>query len=182
MKLLAFLSLLPLLTASVHGAPPANPLQIPVKDITGKELKLGDLGGKALLLVNVASECGYTAQYEGLESLYKSLKNKGLVIIGIPSNDFGAQEPGSDEEIRRFCSSRFQVTFPLLSKMAISGYSAHPLFQTLTGPASPHPGPVTWNFNKFLLSRDGRLVARFESGVEPDSAELKAAIEKALTP
>lgn len=182
MKLVALFSLLPLLTASVHSAPPVNPLQIPVQDITGKEIKLADLGGKALLLVNVASECGYTVQYEGLESLYKSLKDKGLVVVGIPSNDFGAQEPGSNEEIRRFCSSRYQVTFPLLAKIPIRGPGGHPLFEALTGPGSAHPGPVTWNFNKFLLSKDGRLIARFESGVEPDSAELKAAIDKALAP
>jgi glutathione peroxidase len=180
MKLFTALLLAPLLATTLSNGAPVNALQVPVRDILGKEIKLADLGGKAVLIVNVASECGYTAQYEGLEALYKSLKARGLIVVGVPCNDFGSQEPGSNDEIRKFCSTRFQVTFPLLSKVSIKGPEAHPLFRALTGEGSPLPGPVTWNFQKFLLSKDGRLEARFESSVEPDSAELKASIEKVL--
>jgi glutathione peroxidase len=171
-----------MLLASISNASPANPLQIPVRDISGKEMKLADLGAKAILVVNVASECGYTAQYEGLESIYKTLKSKGLAIVGAPCNDFGAQEPGTDSEIKQFCTTRYQVTFPMLGKLSISGESAHPLFKALTSPEAGHPGPVRWNFNKFLLAGDGRLVARFDSSVEPDSPELRTAIDKLLAP
>ena len=180
MKRLTFLLALPFLVCSLTAAPAPDILKIPLKDISGKDTKLAELGGKAVLVVNVASKCGYTRQYAGLESLYKAYKDKGLVVVGVPCNDFGGQEPGTEAEILSFCSSKFNVTFPLMGKVAIKGESAHPLFSTLTGEAAGHPGPVKWNFNKFLVAKDGSLAARFDSKVEPESEELKAAIDKVL--
>ena len=182
MKIQALLLLIPFLVGTVCTAGSPKPLQIPVRDLSGKEVRLGDFGAKAILIVNVASECGYTSQYAGLEELYRSLKNKGLLVIGVPCNDFGGQEPGSNEEIRKFCSSRYQVTFPLLEKTAITGENGHPLYKILTSKESGIPGPVSWNFNKFLLSRDGRVAARFDSSVEPDAAELLKAVAGLLAP
>lgn len=178
MRFLAFLATL--LTLSMHAAETPNLLTIPLKDIDGKETTLAAYKAKAVLVVNVASACGYTAQYEGLEALYRKYKDKGLVIVGAPCNDFGGQEPGTEVEIKKFCSSRFQVTFPLTSKVSAKGKTAHPLFVAFTGKEAGQTGPVTWNFNKFLVGKDGKLLARFDSSVEPESAELQSAIEKAL--
>ena len=180
MKRSTFLLTLPLLLTTLQSASAGDLLQIPVKDIAGKDTNLAALAGKAVLVVNVASKCGYTRQYAGLESLYKTYKDKGLVVVGFPSNDFGAQEPGTEAEILQFCTSKYSVTFPLYSKVTVKGDSAHPLFTALTGPAGGAPGPVKWNFNKFLLGKDGTLLQRFDSKVEPESEELKAAIDKAL--
>jgi glutathione peroxidase len=180
MKRRHFLLALPLLMTTLNAAPSPDLLNIPVKDIAGKDTTLAALSGKAVLVVNVASKCGYTRQYAGLESLYKSYKDKGLIVVGFPSNDFGGQEPGTEEEILQFCTSKYAVTFPLFSKVTVKGDAAHPLFAALTGPAAGAPGPVKWNFNKFLLGKDGTLVQRFDSKVEPESDELKAAIDKAL--
>ncbi len=154
-------------------------LRIPVKDIEGKETTLGAGKPKAVLVVNVASECGYTRQYAGLQALHEAMKGRGLVVAGFPCNDFGGQEPGDEKEIRRFCSANFKVTFPLFSKVRIKG-DAHPLFAALTSKEGGHPGPVGWNFSKFLIGADGRLIARYDAGVEPDDAGLLADIEKAL--
>jgi len=178
MRSLAFLATL--LTLSMHAAESPNLLTIPLKDIDGKEMTLAAYKAKVVLVVNVASACGYTAQYEGLEALYRKYKAKGLVIVGVPCNDFGGQEPGTEAEIKKFCSSRFEVTFPLTSKVSAKGKTAHPLFVAFTGKESGHPGPVSWNFNKFLVGKDGKLLARFDSSVAPESSELQAAIEKAL--
>jgi glutathione peroxidase len=164
----------------MHAAESPNLLTMPLKDIDGKEMTLAAYKAKVVLVVNVASACGYTAQYEGLEALYRKYKAKGLVIVGVPCNDFGGQEPGTEAEIKKFCSSRFEVTFPLTSKVSAKGKSAHPLFVALTGKEAGHPGPVSWNFNKFLVGPDGKLLARFDSSVAPESAELQAAIEKVL--
>jgi len=153
---------------------------IPLKDIDGKDATLKAYAGKALLIVNVASECGFTPQYEGLETLYRKYKDKGLVVLGFPCNDFGQQEPGSNEEIKKFCSSKFSVTFPMFDKLHTKGAEQHPLYTALSGPTSPVPGPVTWNFNKYLISRDGKILAHFESDVEPDSSTLTKAIDAAL--
>ncbi len=171
---------LSMLAANLHAEPAKDLLKIPVKDIAGKDTQLSALSAKAILVVNVASKCGYTRQYSGLESLFKAYKDKGLVVAGFPSNDFGGQEPGTEQEILNFCTSKFAVSFPLYSKVVVKGSEAHPLFGALTGPDSPAPGPVKWNFNKFLISGDGKLLQRFDSKVEPESEELKAAIEKAL--
>jgi len=153
---------------------------IPLKDIDGKDASLKAFAGKAVLAVNVASKCGFTRQYSGLEALWRKYKDKGLVVVGFPCNDFGSQEPGTTEEIKQFCSTKFDVTFPLFEKLHVKGPEQHPLYATLTGPESPAPGAVKWNFGKFLIGRDGLILARFDSKVEPDSAELTKAIEDAL--
>ena len=153
---------------------------IPLKSIDGKDTSLKAYAGKVLLIVNVASKCGFTPQYEGLEALYKKYQDKGLVVLGFPSNDFGQQEPGSEEAIQEFCKSRFGVTFPLFTKLHTIGAEQHPLYAALTGPNSPKPGPVEWNFNKFLIGRDGSMVKRYPSETEPGSAELTKDIEAAL--
>ena len=171
-----------ILMTSLHADDKApGLLGVPVKDIDGKVTTLGAVkGGKAWLVVNVASQCGYTRQYAGLQALYDSYKAKGLVVAGFPCNDFGGQEPASEKDIKKFCKANFQVTFPMYAKVAIKGNDAHPLFEKLTGKDAGHPGPVGWNFNKFLIGADGKLIARFGSDVEPDSEELEKAIEKAL--
>ncbi len=156
-------------------------LAVPVKDIDGKATTLGAVkGGKVWLVVNVASQCGYTRQYAGLQSLYERYKAQGLVVAGFPCNDFGGQEPGTEKAIKKFCQANFKVTFPMYAKVAIKGNDAHPLFERLTAKSSGHPGPGGWHFNKFLIRADGKLIARFGSDVEPDSEELEKAIEKAL--
>jgi len=159
------------------GAP--EYFDLPLRDIEGRMGTLGAFAGKVLLIVNVASRCGYTRQYEGLEELYQTYKGQGLVVLGFPCNDFGAQEPAAEKEIQKFCKAEYGVTFPMFSKVGIRTKS-HPLFTALTDSNSPFPGPVQWNFNKFLIGRDGVLKARFDSTDEPDGAPLKAAIEKAL--
>ena len=153
---------------------------IKLKDIDGKGTSLKPYQGKVLLVVNVASKCGYTKQYGGLEAIYDKYKDKGLVVLGVPCNQFGGQEPGTNEEIKTFCSSTYNVTFPLFDKLEVNGANRHPLYTTLAGKDSPFPGDVKWNFTKFLVGKDGKIVKRFESKVTPESAELTQAIEAAL--
>ncbi|EDY17326.1 Glutathione peroxidase [Chthoniobacter flavus Ellin428] len=153
---------------------------IPLKNIDGQETSLKAYAGKTLLIVNVASECGFTPQYQGLETLYRKYKDKGFVVLGFPCNDFGQQEPGTNSEIKIFCKGKYDVTFPLFDKLHTIGADRHPLYTALSGSASPVPGPVTWNFNKYLISRDGKILAHYESDVEPDSSTLTKAIEDAL--
>lgn len=150
---------------------------IPLKDIDGKETSLKAFAGKAVLAVNVASKCGYTKQYKGLEALYQKYKDKGLVIVGFPCNDFGSQEPGTNDEIKTFCSSKFNVTFPLMDKLHVKGAEQHPLYKELT---TALPGDVKWNFGKFLISKDGKAITRYDSATEPDDAKLIKAIEEQL--
>jgi len=157
-----------------------NIQDIPLKDINGKATSLKEYQGKAVLLVNVASKCGYTTQYTGLEKLHRKYKEKGLVVLGVPSNDFGQQEPGTADEIKEFCKSKYDVSFPLLEKISVKGEGKHPLYAALTGKDSPLPGEVKWNFSKFLIGKNGKLVDRFDSKVTPDSPELVQAVEKAL--
>lgn len=147
-----------------------------MKSIDGKQTSLGDYKGKVVLFVNVASQCGYTPQYAGLQSLYEKYQSKGLVVVGVPANDFGSQEPGSDAEIKTFCSRNYNVTFPMLSKVVVKGSGKVPLYEYLTQTG----GEVKWNFTKFLVGKDGKVRARFESGTGPDSKELAGAVEKAL--
>lgn len=154
--------------------------KIAIKDIDGQPTSLGAYAGKVLLIVNVASECGYTPQYKGLEALYEKYKAKGFVILGFPCNQFGGQEPGTNAEIKEFCSSKFSVTFPLFDKIKVNGPDRHPLYAALAGPSSPFPGDITWNFNKFLIGRNGKIAHRFDSDVEPESPELMKAVEAAL--
>jgi len=153
-----------------------NYLDIPFKTITGEETNLEAFKGKVVLLVNVASECGFTPQYEGLETLYEKFKDSGLVILGFPANNFGGQEPGTNEEILKFCTSKFHVTFPMMSKISVKGKDKHPLYVYLTE-HSNLPGEISWNFNKFLLDRDGHLVARYPSQTTPQDKELVSKIE-----
>ena len=154
--------------------------QIPVKDIDHKDTSLGAYQGKVLLIVNVASHCGYTPQYKALEAVYEKYKDKGLVILGFPCNQFGSQEPGSNEEIKLFCSSKYSVTFPLFDKIDVNGPNRNPLYVALAGSGSPFPGDIKWNFTKFLISRDGTILKRFPSQATPDSPEVITAIESAL--
>jgi glutathione peroxidase len=153
---------------------------IPIKDIDGKETSLKAFAGKVVLVVNVASQCGNTPQYAGLQSLYDKLKDKGLVIVGFPCNDFGAQEPGTNAEIKTFCTSNYSVTFPMMDKVHVKGPEQHALFAELTGPGAAFPGNIQWNFGKFLIGRDGKVLARFEPDVEPGDAQLVKAVEDAL--
>ena len=147
-----------------------------MKSIDGKQTSLADYKGKVVLFVNVASQCGYTPQYSGLQSLYEKYEGKGLVIVGVPANDFGSQEPGSDAEIKTFCSRNYNVTFPMLSKVVVKGSDKVPLYEYLTQTG----GEVKWNFTKFLVGKDGKVRARFESGTKPDAKELSNAVEQAL--
>jgi glutathione peroxidase len=156
-------------------------LNFTVKNIDGKDVALSSYAGKVLLVVNVASECGYTPQYADLQKLHDKYKAKGLRVLGFPANNFGAQEPGTEAEIKRFCSTRYKVTFDLFAKVSAGGEDIHPFFKHLTTAADPKiKGPVEWNFEKFLINKRGELIARFKSGVEPTADELIRAVEKAL--
>ena len=147
-----------------------------MKALDGKQVPLANFKGKVMLVVNVASQCGYTYQYEGLQALYMKYKDRGLVLTGFPANNFGGQEPGSDAEIGAFCKSKFGVTFPMFSKISVKGADKAPLYQFLTQKG----GEIQWNFTKFLVDGNGKVIARFESAVEPDSTEVISAIEAAL--
>ncbi|MCH9031381.1 MAG: glutathione peroxidase [candidate division Zixibacteria bacterium] len=155
--------------------PQNNVQSISFETITGDKTSLEDFAGHAILIVNVASECGFTPQYAGLEELYSKHKDKGLVVIGFPANNFGSQEPGTNDEILEFCTSQFNVTFPMMAKVSVAGEDKHPLFTELTE-NSDITGEIKWNFSKFLLNRDGKLVARFGSKTKPLSEELQAEI------
>lgn len=146
-------------------------LHIPFTTITGQSARLADYKGKIVLLVNVASECGFTPQYAGLEALYRNYIDKNFVVIGFPANNFGSQEPGTDEQILQFCKSTFDVTFPMMSKISVRGDDIHPLYRYLTT-ESPIPGEITWNFNKILLDKNGKVAARFDSKIKPEDKEL----------
>lgn len=152
-----------------------------VQTLQGETVKLDSYRGKVLLIVNTASECGYTPQYEGLEKIYGKYKDRGLVVVGFPSNDFGGQEPGSAEEIATFCKKNYGVTFPMMAKVHAKGSEIAPIYKTLTQDTGDGiKGEVKWNFTKFLVDKDGKVVARFEPNVKPESAELTGAIEKLL--
>jgi glutathione peroxidase len=153
---------------------------IPLKDIDGQATSLKPYAGKVLLIVNVASQCGYTPQYTALEADYQKYAGQGLVICGFPCNQFRSQEPGTDAEIKQFCTAKYQVTFPLFDKLEVNGENRHPLYVTLAGTNSPFAGDIHWNFTKFVVGRDGQIVARFDSKVKPDAAEMIKAIETAL--
>jgi glutathione peroxidase len=153
---------------------------IPLKDIDGQPTSLKPYAGKVLLIVNVASKCGNTPQYAGLESLYEKYKDQGLVVLGFPCNDFGSQEPGSDADVKEFCTSTYHVTFPMFDKLHVKGPEQHPLYTALTGQAGAFPGDVKWNFGKFLVGRNGQPLQRFEPGTKPEDARFVAAVEQAL--
>lgn len=153
-----------------------------LNSIDGQPAPLSAYKGKVVLLVNVASRCGYTPQYTALESIYEKYKDHGFVIVGIPANNFGAQEPGTNQEIKTFCKTKYSVTFPMMSKVSVKGDDKTPLYQFLTDKAANPStgGEIKWNFTKFLIGPDGRVITRFESEVTPDSPEVTGAIEKAL--
>ena len=153
-----------------------------LKDIDGNDVAFEQYKNKVLLLVNVASKCGFTPQYEGLEKLFLQYKDKGFLVLGFPANNFLSQEPGTDEEIKTFCSLRYNVTFPMFSKISVKGQDIHPLYRFLTEKATDpeFAGDIKWNFNKFLVDKSGKIIARFESKIKPEDPELVAAIEKAL--
>jgi glutathione peroxidase len=153
---------------------------IKLKDIDGKDTTLAAYKGKAVLIVNVASKCGYTKQYAGLEATYQKYKSQGFAVLGFPCNQFRGQEPGTNEEIKEFCTSKYNVTFPLFDKLEVNGANRHPLYAALAGTESPFPGDIKWNFNKFLIGKDGKILQRFDSKVTPDSEEMTKAIESAL--
>lgn len=153
---------------------------IPFKTIDGKETSLAAWQGKVVLIVNTASKCGLTKQYEGLENLQKKYGSKGFTVIGFPCNDFAGQEPGTTEEIQKFCKLNYGVTFPLMEKIHVKGPDQHPLYAALTGPQGAFPGEVKWNFGKFLIGKDGKPVIRFEPKQAPENAEVIAAIEREL--
>lgn len=150
-----------------------------VKTIDGKDVALSQYKGKALLIVNTASQCGYTPQYKSLESLYQEYKDRGFEILAFPSNDFGGQEPGTNEEIKKFCELKYKTTFPLFAKIAVKGDAAHPLYKYLTG-LKDNGGEVAWNFNKFLVTPEGNVVAHLSSGAVPTSDDVKKKVEAVL--
>jgi len=160
------------------AVPKSEIYSIPLKSIDGVSTTLAAYSGKAILVVNTASRCGYTPQYDGLEKLSQTYGDRGLVVLGFPSNDFGGQEPGTNSEIKQFCSTK-KVTFPLFEKASVSGTGTQPLYQWLLK-NSPTSGEVSWNFEKFLVSKQGTVLARYKSGVKPESKELIEAIEAAL--
>lgn len=175
----SFLSLL-LLPATVFAASSVH--EFTMDALNGTPTPLANFKGKVMLVVNVASQCGYTYQYEGLQALYTRFKDQGLVLAGFPANNFGGQEPGSNAEIGAFCKSKFGVTFPMFSKISVAGGDKAPLYQFLTDKkANPKTGgEIQWNFTKFLVDRDGKVIARFEPAVEPQAPEVISAIEAAL--
>lgn len=161
---------------------PSSVLQFHAKDIDGKVVNLAKFKGDVLLIVNTASRCGNTPQYKDLEALYEKHKDRGFAVLAFPANEFGHQEPGTNDEIKSFCSVEYNVSFPLFSKIVVKGEGIHPLYEFLTSPATDpkFSGPIKWNFAKFLVNRKGEVIARFEPGESPASSNITGAIEKAL--
>jgi glutathione peroxidase len=157
-------------------------LNFTMKGLDGKDVDLSQYQGKVVLFVNVASQCGYTPQYKGLQQLHDKYAKEGLVVVGVPANEFGAQEPGSNQEIAQFCESKYGVKFPMLAKVVVKGDGICPLYQYLTSKETDpkFSGPIKWNFTKFLISKDGQVVNRFEPKVKPESPEMTQAIEAEL--
>lgn len=153
-----------------------------MKNIDGRDVKLDAYKGNVVMIVNVASKCGYTPQYEGLEAIYKKYKDQGFEILGFPANNFMGQEPGTEAEIKEFCSTKYGVTFPMFAKISVTGTDQHPLYTYLTSKQSnpEFGGDISWNFNKFLLDRNGKVVARFGSKDKPEDAAVTGAVEKYL--
>lgn len=186
MKIALLLSLgllaMTLATNSANADDHECALNFEMANIDGEKVDLEQYEGKVVLIVNVASECGLTPQYEGLEKIYKQYKDKGFVVLGFPCNQFGSQEPGTEAEIKQFCSTKYSVTFPMFSKVAVNGEDATPLYKYLTykdlKPAGT--GKIKWNFEKFLVGRDGQVIARYSPTTKPEDAELTKAIEAAL--
>lgn len=157
-----------------------NILSIKVKEIDGKEVNLSDYKNKVLLIVNVASFCGYTKQYAGLQDLYENFKDRGFEVLAFPCNQFGNQEPGTNEEIKNFCSSKYNITFRLFDKIEVNGNNRSPLYALLTDNPVTGKGDIKWNFEKFIIGKNGKIVARFPSSVEPTSEKIVSLIESEL--
>jgi len=171
--LIAGLTTMGITSDSIYKFKPTN--------INGKETSLSKFKGKVLLIVNTASECGYTPQYEGLQTLYEKYNEQGFVVLGFPTNNFGGQEPGTDEQIKEFCNVNYDVSFPMFSKVSVKGNNQHPLFQYLTtAENSNFSGAIKWNFEKFIIGKDGKLKHRFRSAVKPGSDKIKKAIEEEI--
>jgi glutathione peroxidase len=175
MKLLTLLSMTAI--TSLQGA---NLYDHKLKTIDGEDTSLSEHQGKVILMVNVASRCGFTRQYKGLEELYTKYKDKGLVICGFPCNQFGGQEPGSEADIKEFCSTKFGVSFPMYSKIDVNGPNRHPVYEDIIGDNGPLKGNIKWNFGKILVGKDGKPIDRFGSMTSPSSKKLIKAIEEAL--
>jgi glutathione peroxidase len=155
--------------------------EFPVTDIDGNEMNLSGYKGKVLLIVNTASQCGYTPQYEGLQALYESYQDQGLIVMGFPANNFNGQEPGTEEDIKQFCSLNYGVTFPMSSKVSVKGDDQDPLFSYLTtADNEDFTGDIKWNFEKFLVDKEGNLVRRFRSSVKPQSDDIVSAVKALL--
>jgi glutathione peroxidase len=171
-----------LLTGTFLMAADKSVYDFTLNSIDGQPTSLSAYKGKVVLLVNVASRCGYTPQYKALEAVYEKYKGQGLVVVGVPANNFGAQEPGTNAEIKTFCTSKYNVTFPMMAKVSVKGSDITPLYQFLTDKAAfpKTGGEIGWNFTKFLIGRDGKVLDRFDSAVEPDAPQVTSAIEKAL--
>ena len=181
MKSLGFLIILSLLGITVTEINDGSVYQFEPDNIDGEVTPLSNYEGKVLLIVNTASKCGFTPQYEGLQALYEKYKDRGLIVMGFPANNFGGQEPGTDEEIKQFCRVNFDVGFPMFSKVSVKGEDIHPLFDYLTNSKETEiSGEIKWNFEKFLVDRNGNLINRFRSKVKPQSDELLNAIDQAL--
>jgi len=159
----------------------ANIGELNVKDINLNEVKLSDYKGKVLLIVNVASKCGFTSQYAALQKIYEKYKNQGLEVLGFPSNDFGSQEPGTNAEIKNFCTLNFGVTFPMFDKVRVKGNEKSPLFDLLTNNSVTGKSSIKWNFEKFIIDKEGNIVDRFRSTTKPDSKKITSLIEQELS-
>lgn len=188
-KIVSFIVLLTLIqlsaqnnsTSNIKGNALSDHINdITVLDMNNKEVKLSDYNGKVLLIVNVASECGNTPQYAGLEEIYKEFQPNGFEILAFPCNDFGGQEPGTNEQIQTFCTANYGVTFKLLDKIKVLGNNKSPLYERLTNNSVTYKGDVKWNFEKFLISKDGKIIERFGNKVQPNSEEIISAIESQL--
>lgn len=173
-------SMMALFSAGAHAQSGAYVLDYSMNRIDSSVQDLAQYKGKVVLMVNVASRCGLTPQYEQLEAIYREYKDDGLVILGFPANNFGGQEPGTNAEIQEFCSENYEVSFPMFEKISVAGDDKHPLYQELAGQGEPLGGDPKWNFTKFLLDRDGKVAARFEPTTRPDAPEVIAKIEGLL--
>ena len=169
-------------TRNITTAKEKSVYDFTMKDIDGKDVKLDAYKGKVALLVNTASKCGYTPQYEGLEKIYEKYKDQGFVILGFPANNFGGQEPGTNAEIKEFCTLKFKTSFPMFAKISVKGEDQHPLYKYLTSSDTDpkFAGEIKWNFNKFLVDKDGQIIARFDSKDTPEGETVTKAIENAL--
>jgi len=170
------------LAQSAHAENPASVYGFTMQNIDGKPVDLSQFRGKVTMVVNVASKCGFTPQYEGLEKIYEKYKDQGFVILGFPANNFGGQEPGTNDQIKEFCTLNYGVTFPMFAKISVKGSDKHPLYRYLTSQKTnpEFGGEITWNFNKFLIGRDGTILNRFDSKVTPESETIVQSVERAL--